>query len=29
VRELAESAGLEGASLARRWPRRFLLSWSR
>jgi 2-polyprenyl-3-methyl-5-hydroxy-6-metoxy-1,4-benzoquinol methylase len=29
VRELAESAGLEGVSLTRRWPRRFLLSWSR
>jgi 2-polyprenyl-3-methyl-5-hydroxy-6-metoxy-1,4-benzoquinol methylase len=29
VRELAERAGLEGVSLTRRWPRRFLLSWSR
>ncbi len=29
VRELAEIAGLEGVSLVRRWPRRFLLSWSR
>ena len=29
VRELAASAGLEGVSLTRRWPRRFLLSWSR
>jgi SAM-dependent methyltransferase len=29
VRELAKSAGLEGVSLTRRWPRRFLLSWSR
>jgi len=28
VRELAQRAGLEGASLTRHWPRRFLLSWS-
>jgi 2-polyprenyl-3-methyl-5-hydroxy-6-metoxy-1,4-benzoquinol methylase len=29
VRVLAERAGLHSASLVRRWPRRFLLSWSR
>ena len=29
VRKLAESAGLDGVSLTRHWPRRFLLSWSR
>ena len=29
VRELAAGAGLEGVKLARHWPRRFLLSWSR
>jgi 2-polyprenyl-3-methyl-5-hydroxy-6-metoxy-1,4-benzoquinol methylase len=29
VRELAKRAGLAGVSLSRRWPRRFLLSWSR
>jgi len=28
VRELAKRAGLEGVSLTRHWPRRFLLSWS-
>jgi len=28
VRELARQAGLEGVSVARHWPRRFLLSWS-
>jgi 2-polyprenyl-3-methyl-5-hydroxy-6-metoxy-1,4-benzoquinol methylase len=29
TRMLAQRAGLHGASLVRRWPRRFLLSWSR
>jgi 2-polyprenyl-3-methyl-5-hydroxy-6-metoxy-1,4-benzoquinol methylase len=29
VRVLAQRAGLHNASLVRRWPRRFLLSWSR
>jgi 2-polyprenyl-3-methyl-5-hydroxy-6-metoxy-1,4-benzoquinol methylase len=29
ARVLAERAGLHGASVDRRWPRRFLLSWSR
>ena len=29
VRKLAASAGLEGVSLTRHWPCRFLLSWSR
>lgn len=29
VRELSARAGLEGARLGRRWPWRFLLSWSR
>lgn len=29
VRQLARRAGLEGARLQRRWPWRFLLSWSR
>jgi 2-polyprenyl-3-methyl-5-hydroxy-6-metoxy-1,4-benzoquinol methylase len=29
VRKLAASAGLDGVSLTRRWPCRFLLSWSR
>jgi SAM-dependent methyltransferase len=29
ARELAARAGLEGARLERRWPWRFLLSWSR
>jgi 2-polyprenyl-3-methyl-5-hydroxy-6-metoxy-1,4-benzoquinol methylase len=29
VRQLAERAGLTGARLERRWPQRFLLSWSR
>jgi SAM-dependent methyltransferase len=29
VRDLANQAGLKGAKLARRWPGRFLLSWSR
>ncbi len=28
ARDLAERAGLERVSLSRRWPRRFLLSWS-
>jgi SAM-dependent methyltransferase len=28
VRALAARAGLDGARLERRWPRRFLLSWS-
>jgi SAM-dependent methyltransferase len=28
VRTLASRAGLDGARLERRWPRRFLLSWS-
>jgi hypothetical protein len=29
ARMLAQRAGLYGASLVRRWPCRFLLSWSR
>jgi SAM-dependent methyltransferase len=29
VRQLVADAGLEDASIARRWPRRFLLSWGR
>src|SRR5262249_5940057 len=29
VRSLAERAGLRKATLARRWPGRFLLSWQR
>lgn len=29
VRELAEHAGLENATVTRHWPERFLLSWSR
>ena len=29
ARALAQRAGLDSASLVRRWPRRFLLSWSR
>jgi 2-polyprenyl-3-methyl-5-hydroxy-6-metoxy-1,4-benzoquinol methylase len=29
ARNLAVSAGLDGASISRRWPCRFLLSWSR
>jgi 2-polyprenyl-3-methyl-5-hydroxy-6-metoxy-1,4-benzoquinol methylase len=29
ARRLAENAGLGGVTLARHWPRRFLLSWSR
>lgn len=29
VRQLVADARLEGASVARRWPRRFLLSWGR
>jgi hypothetical protein len=29
VQQLARQAGLEGASLARRWPCRFLLTWRR
>jgi hypothetical protein len=29
ARMLATRAGLRGASVVRRWPRRFLLSWSR
>jgi SAM-dependent methyltransferase len=29
VRELARQAGLDGVKLTRRWPGRFLLSWSR
>jgi 2-polyprenyl-3-methyl-5-hydroxy-6-metoxy-1,4-benzoquinol methylase len=29
ARQLAENAGLAGASVARHWPCRFLLSWSR
>ena len=29
VRSLADRAGLQGARLVRRWPQRFLLSWSR
>jgi 2-polyprenyl-3-methyl-5-hydroxy-6-metoxy-1,4-benzoquinol methylase len=28
ARDLAERAGLQGVGLSRRWPRRFLLSWS-
>ena len=27
--ELAEEGGLKGATIARRWPQRFLLSWSK
>ncbi len=27
--ELAREAGLAGATVARRWPERFLLAWSR
>jgi 2-polyprenyl-3-methyl-5-hydroxy-6-metoxy-1,4-benzoquinol methylase len=29
VAQLAEQAGLSGASISRRWPQRFLLSWRR
>jgi hypothetical protein len=29
AQELARRAGLEGATVARRWPFRFLLTWSR